>query len=560
MNRLISCCISVFCLLIPSALPAQTAKPVIAGPVLNGASMHGFTPSLSGPEFQGLGLAGGSIFVVFGSGLGPAELVLGKIPYPDQLPSGPGGTRVTFRSLVTEEIFTAYLIHSWQSQVSGIVPSKLPLGLAEVTVSYGGMESDPTLVGISDTHPALFTVSESGQGPAVAQNYESVVSQPLNSLTHPAAPGQYIILWGTGLGPIGGPDNVRPSAGNLRDDISVRFASGADEIAVPAEYAGRSPQFPGVDQINVRIPDDVDLGCYQELGLQIGHHGFGSLGTIAISDTPGQCDHPWGLSPQKLADLESGGTLTFMHLYLGSSYVNGRIANADATGVASNVGSSAGRNRPPPFRYACSPGQFITLGDGSTPTAPAVTPLPAGLFGADPGQLRLVGPDLRAVQVVRDPYYAGSFRAKSDLPEGFLIPGEWTLRSTGGRDVASFAAAFEVAPLPFIDLPTSISRSADIELSWDPAPYQAGEQLQIDLREANPGQTSGNSIFCYLPASAGSITIGAGSIASLEAEAGSTLLWQMTLYPSPVNFTAPGLAHGQILAQPSVRQEASLVE
>lgn len=558
MNRLLFCCVSLFCLLIPAALLAQSAKPVIAGPVLNGASMRGNTPSLDGPEFQGFGLAGGSIFVVFGSGLGPEQLVLGKVPYPDQLPAGPGGTRVTFRSLVTEEVFTAYLIHSWQSQVSGIVPSRLPLGLAEVTVSHDGMESDPALVGISETHPALFTVSQSGRGPAVAQNYESAVSQPLNSLTHPAAPGQYITLWGTGLGPIDGPDNVGPPAGNLRDDISVRFASGAGEIVVPAAYAGRSPQFPGVDQINVRIPDDgsVDLGCYQELGLQIGISGFSSLGTIAISDTPGQCDHPWGLSAQKLADLEDGGTLTFLFLFLGSPDAYARVANANATGVAANAGSSSGRGV---LSWVCSPGRFITPGAGS-PDAPNVIPLPPGIFPADPGPLRLVGPDLRAVQLVRSLFREDSFQAKSDLPDDFFIPGEWTLRSTGGRDVASFETSFHIAPVPPLDFPTSVDTSGDIGFTWNPEFYEPADLLQIWVREANPGQTEGNGVYCSVPASAGALTIRSGVLDSLGTEVGSRLLWGMTLYASSPPFTAPGLERGQIITSLGTSQEATVVE
>lgn len=534
---------------------------MIAGPVLNGASMRGSTPSL-GSEFRGSGLAGGSIFVILGSGLGPEKLKLGKVPYPDQLPSGPGGTRVSFRSLETEEVFTAYLIHSWASQVSGIVPSQLPLGLTEVTVSYDGVESEPRLVEISETHPALFTSSQAGRGPAIVQNYESTVSQPLNSLTHPAAPGQYITLWATGLGPIDGPDNVSPPAGSLRDDVSVRFASGDGEVDVPAEYAGRSPQFPGVDQINVRIPDDgsVDLGCYQDIGLKVGIHGFGSIGTISISDTPGQCEHPWDLPAQKLVDLEDGGKLTFLHLYLGDSYANARIANADATGVADNLAVYAPGRGLLGFGLSCIPGFFATLGNGPGPTPQPVRPLPPGLFPTDPGALRLVGPDLRAVQLVRSPYDEASFGEKAELPEGFFIAGEWTIRSTGGQDIASFEAPFEIAPLPPLDFPTSVGSSADLTFSWDGATYGAEDVLQIEIRENNPGQTEGSGLFCVIPASQGELTIRSQDLGSLEAEPGSELLWRMTLQTPSLTFRAPGLDHGQITTSIGRAQQATYIE
>lgn len=65
-----------FCLhLLFAALAAE--KPVITARVRNVASMRGNTPLLDDPEFQGFGLARGSIFVIFGSGLGPEKLVLG---------------------------------------------------------------------------------------------------------------------------------------------------------------------------------------------------------------------------------------------------------------------------------------------------------------------------------------------------------------------------------------------------------------------------------------------------------------------------------------------------
>jgi uncharacterized protein (TIGR03437 family) len=282
--------IAVFLLCLPFALLAQSEKPVIAGPLRHGASMSGSRVSLDDDFISGL--AQGSIFVAFGSNLGLPELVHAAIPYPTQLPFDAGGTQVSFRSIESGQTFQAYLIHSSATQVAGIIPSDIPLGFAEVRVSYNGMESDPTLAGISDVWVGLFTVGQNGRGPAVVQNYESSVAQPLNKLTRPAAPGQYLILWGTGLGPIDGPDNVGPAVGNLREDVAVRIGG----VEVPAEYAGRSPEFPGVDQINVRIPDDgrVDLGCYQPLGLQIGNHGFGAQTTVSISDTPGGAITPGG--------------------------------------------------------------------------------------------------------------------------------------------------------------------------------------------------------------------------------------------------------------------------
>ena len=269
---------------------------------------------------------------------------------------------------------------------------------------------------------------------------------------------------------------------------------------------------------------------------------------------------PLGAVGQKLAELDAGGTFTFLHLYIGSSYVNARVANADVTGVAANAGAASGRSVLSPYRYTCLQGHFAVLGAEPPAGPPPVMPLPPGLFAADPGQLRLVGPDLRAMQLVRDPYNAASLRAKSDLPEDFFIPGEWTLRSTGGRDVASFEAPFQIAPLPPLDFPASIDASADYYFSWNPSSYGPADILQINVREANPGQTEGAGVFCSVPASQGGLTISSGILGSLGAESASELLWQMTLYASSPAFTAPGLEHGQITTSLSVAQEATVVE
>jgi uncharacterized protein (TIGR03437 family) len=81
---------------------------------------------------NGKGIAPGSIFIVFGSGLGPEELVHGAVPYPTRLPMNPSGTHSTFRSLETNELFEAYLIHSWKTQAAEIIPSASPAGQSEV--------------------------------------------------------------------------------------------------------------------------------------------------------------------------------------------------------------------------------------------------------------------------------------------------------------------------------------------------------------------------------------------------------------------------------------------
>jgi hypothetical protein len=151
------CTIYFLTVALPSVAPAAEppARPVIDSTLRNGASMsdYPFTRIIQA------GLAPGSIFVVFGSGLGPTELAQGTLPYSMQLPAGPSRTHISFRSVESGEMYEAPLLHSWSTQVAGIISSQLPLGTVEIVISYTGVPSEPLLMEIVEVRPGLFTVS-----------------------------------------------------------------------------------------------------------------------------------------------------------------------------------------------------------------------------------------------------------------------------------------------------------------------------------------------------------------------------------------------------------------
>lgn len=562
MNQQVRISLAVLCCSVLPVVARAADKPVILGPVRNGASFEGDVPAPSGPMPIGTGLAGGSIFVLFGSGLGPNEIALGAVPYPDQLPSEASGTRVTFRSLENEQVYLAPLIHSLQTQVSGIVPSPLPVGLAEVTVSYDGMESEPTQVAIVEFSPGLFTVSQTGNGPAVVQNYESAVEQPLNTLTHPASPGQYLVLWGTGLGPIDGPDNVSPPAGNLREDVAVWIGT----VEVPAEYAGRSPEFPGVDQINVRIPDDgsIEMGCYQDLGIKIGDYGFGAQTSVSISDTPGECDHPWGLPAEKLAELDAGGTMSFVHLTLSEELSQANAAKVNAYGVSQERTSR--RQISLPFLSNVIPGvsacsQVISL-VGPLPVGPLpIRPVSAGFPLDIGGSLHFAGPGARSFTILQSDVEATAFEPIPDLGEDLLVAGDWTLSAPGGSDVPPFEKAFTIAPLPADILPASVPVNADLDITWDGSAYEEGDRIEIRLQQKpeEPAQPVTHVLLCRAKATVGSLRITTQNLGWIEASAGAPLLWRLSTEGAPREFTAEGLDHG-VISVLAFREQAATAE
>lgn len=201
----------LLCLLVISA----SAQPLLyyRGAV-NAAS---FMPQ----GLPGGGIAQGSLFSLFGQGLGPTTPA-GQLTFP--LATTIGGASIT----VTQGSTSVHAIPLYVSrfQINAVMPSDAPLGWASVRVTVNGIESNPLPVRIVTDAFGIFTISGAGIGPAVVQNYINPATQPVNSPKATAAPGQVLTLWGTGLGPVTGGDDVAPPAGNLPASVAV-FVGGA---------------------------------------------------------------------------------------------------------------------------------------------------------------------------------------------------------------------------------------------------------------------------------------------------------------------------------------------
>lgn len=156
---------------------AIAATPVIApNGIVNAAS---YRPSA---VFNG-GTAAGSIFVIFGTGLGPTTLVQGTYPLQTQL----GGTSVTIT--LAGATFKAPMLYTSATQVAAILPSSTPAGDGTLVVSYTGTTSDPAPIHTVSSGFGVFTQPQNGAGTAVLQIYRSAADQVLNSAFQTGQPG-----------------------------------------------------------------------------------------------------------------------------------------------------------------------------------------------------------------------------------------------------------------------------------------------------------------------------------------------------------------------------------
>ena len=214
-------------------------KPAFAADnVVNGASM------LKGP------IAPGEIITVFGTNLGPANLVTARLTEDGLLSSELGDVRVLFDGVAGP------LVYVLDGQLSAVVPYTVAGGSVAVQVEYFGALSDPVSVAVTAASPALFTQNSQGWGPAAALNQD----YRLNTASNPADRGSIVILYATGEGMTDQAVDGSVGAAPLpRPVLPITVTVGGK----PAEvlYAGGAPGLvAGVMQINIRIPGDAPAG------------------------------------------------------------------------------------------------------------------------------------------------------------------------------------------------------------------------------------------------------------------------------------------------------------
>jgi uncharacterized protein (TIGR03437 family) len=248
-----------------SVTSAPSTVPVI-GSVKNAAS---YASAVVSP---------GEIVVLFGSAMGPAQFAGLTLNSAGLVSTESGGTTVRFNGVA------APMIYSLAGQVAAIVPYEVTGSTAQVTVSYQGQTSAPFTVNVADSVPALFTAQSSGSGQAAALNQD----YSLNSITHPAAAGSVIQLFGTGEGQTtpAGVDGKLAAAPYPKPDQSVSVTIGGMPATV--DYAGAAPgEVAGVLQIDATIPAGV-FGSTVPVVVKVGNATSQANTTIAVAAAAGQ--------------------------------------------------------------------------------------------------------------------------------------------------------------------------------------------------------------------------------------------------------------------------------
>lgn len=225
------------------------------------------TTIVSGATFQtGAGLTRGMIAVAFGSNLADIEAV----PPPGTLPTLLRNTQVLVNGVA------APLFYVSPTQINFQVPLEVSGSEAQVAIASNGILGRPTIVGLAEAAPGIFTIADTGNGAVLNED------STLNSDGNPALAGSVIQIFATGLGavtpqvPAGQLAPISPLSKTIT--MPVVLIGG---IAAEVTYSGLAPGTIGVNQINARIPGGVQSGSSITLQIQIGA-AISNVATIAV--------------------------------------------------------------------------------------------------------------------------------------------------------------------------------------------------------------------------------------------------------------------------------------
>jgi uncharacterized protein (TIGR03437 family) len=267
------------------AVAGSYAQPSVApGGVLNNGSYAKGSNGLGSP------VAPGSIVAIFGTFNGVTLTSADTVPLSTNL----GGVTVSFNGAMAPLYFTS------SGQTNAQVPFEaLPPGQTSATVNVvvtvNGTPSAPEQTTIVSTQPGVYTIPPNGQSNAIfiftdPSDQVVKIAAPTSasaSIGYPTAPvprGTQGFFYATGLGalipPVPDGSGTCPGPGLCQAVTPTVLVGG---ITAAVAYAGQAPGFPGINQINIIIPQNAPTGNAVPLQIQTADGSFTTTAAATIA-------------------------------------------------------------------------------------------------------------------------------------------------------------------------------------------------------------------------------------------------------------------------------------
>jgi uncharacterized protein (TIGR03437 family) len=233
----------------------------------------------------------GSLVIIFGTNMtskAGAFLMASSTPLSTQLQGGSDTVSVSINGK------PAPMFYATNTQTSVQLPWETNTGTANISVTLNGKTSQPQQLHVTNFSPGIFTVTQNGLGLALAFNNSTFkYAQPVGSVKGavPAKVGDNLFVYLTGLGPVKTPpkDGAAPCplVGPCNFNTQT-YKSNTEPVVMvggiqaTVQYAGLSPQYVGVYQVNFQVPPGVAPGDAVPLQIQIGGTTSTDKVTIAV--------------------------------------------------------------------------------------------------------------------------------------------------------------------------------------------------------------------------------------------------------------------------------------
>jgi uncharacterized protein (TIGR03437 family) len=226
---------------------------------------------------KGQAVAPGSLVSIFGSGLSSALASGDTLPLSTAL----NGTSVLFNGILAGLDFVS------AGQINAQLPwNVLPSGTSgtvNVIVNTPNGSSAPIQVQVGPYSPGIYSIPPGG-GYAIAINADGSIAAPAGAIagfpTHPAKVGDALVVYANGLGPVdiavaNGAASLDATRSNVTAPVVLIGGNSAEVL-----FSGLTPQFPGVNQLNVVVPG-VSAG--NSVPIQIREGGITSSAQVVIA-------------------------------------------------------------------------------------------------------------------------------------------------------------------------------------------------------------------------------------------------------------------------------------
>jgi uncharacterized protein (TIGR03437 family) len=503
-------------------------------------------------------IAQGSIFVVKGTNLSGSGYSASGYP----LLTTYNSVKITFTPASGGTGTDALMVYTYNqsgvNQLAALLPSTVATGNYNVTVTNNTTTGSPFQVTVVKSKPGLVTRDSAGDGLAVVSNYiVSSASYDVDAYTtgsglSPAKPGQTLVAWATGLGPVPGAENVGSAGYDFtKNGATVQVLVGG--MAITPGYAGRSPNSTGLDQINFVLPSNVPTGCTVSFQLSI-NNVLSNLTYISIAPDANSsaCVLP-GYTSSQLAGFDQGSTFTTG----GFNIFSQAFSSGGQSGTFSSAGGSFVLYNG--FELGSVPVQLGSLASGScyvtqsTTTSQSGGATVSGGKALDAGAVTLTGPTgsnlTNAAFTETSNVYSLSIGGIPGLGggnNGTIVAGTYTLNGAGGADIGKFTGSVTLgAPLTVTGgLPSTVNRSAGLTLNWTGG--NSTDLVEI-FGTSTVGSTS-TSFTCVTTAGQKTFTVDKSILTQLPASTGTSNSLLVYSFVSPVSgnglFTAPLTAGG----------------